>query len=97
MNNLERMKKFHQAKWNEPIIYELSEPGERAVLVPGPCCGGVSTDEALPTLPAGMVRHERATPPEIAQLHLARHSNHPSQEHVPVHGPLHPRHGPCPA
>ena len=80
MNNLERMKKFHQAKWNEPIIYELSEPGERAVLVPGPCCGCVSTDEALATLPAAMVRRERANLPEIAQLQLVRHYNHLSQE-----------------
>gem|GEM_PF-5633584 len=36
MNGLTRMKKFHQARWNEPIIYELSEPGQRGVLVPGP-------------------------------------------------------------
>ena len=25
---------FHQAKWDEPIIFELHTPGERGVLVP---------------------------------------------------------------
>ena len=95
MNNLERMKKFHQAKWNEPIIYELSEPGERAVLVPGPCCGCVSTDEALATLPAAMVRRERANLPEIAQLQLVRHYNHLSQENIGVDGNIDIGQGTC--
>ena len=27
---------FHQAKWDEPIIYELSTPGERGILVGQP-------------------------------------------------------------
>ena len=27
---------FHQAKWDEPIIYELSTPGERGILVGAP-------------------------------------------------------------
>lgn len=95
MNNLERMKKFHQAKWNEPIIYELSEPGERAVLVPGPCCGCVSAEEALATLPAGMVRKERANLPEIAQLQLVRHYNHLSQENIGVDGNIDIGQGTC--
>ena len=25
---------FHQAKWDEPVIFELSRPGERGILVP---------------------------------------------------------------
>jgi glycine dehydrogenase subunit 2 len=29
-----RFRKFHQAKWDEEIIFELSVPGERGVLVP---------------------------------------------------------------
>ena len=95
MNNLERMKKFHQAKWNEPIIYELSEPGERAVLVPGPCCDCVSTDEALATLPSAMVRRERANLPEIAQLQLVRHYNHLSQENIGVDGNIDIGQGTC--
>ena len=95
MNNLERMKKFHQAKWNEPIIYEISEPGARAVLVTGPCCDCTSTEEALATLPAGMVRKEKANLPEIAQLQLVRHYNHLSQENIGVDGNIDIGQGTC--
>ena len=28
------LRKFHQARWDEPIIFELSVPGARGVLVP---------------------------------------------------------------
>ncbi len=31
-----KLRKFHQAKWDEPIIFELSQPGERGVLMPNP-------------------------------------------------------------
>ena len=68
MNNLERMKRFHQAKWNEPIIYEISEPGARAVLVPGPCCECTSAEEAVASLPSAMLRKESPKLPEVAQL-----------------------------
>ena len=29
-----RVRNFHQAKWDEPIIFELSTEGERGVIVP---------------------------------------------------------------
>jgi len=29
-----RIRRFHQAKWDEPIIFELSQEGERGILVP---------------------------------------------------------------
>jgi glycine dehydrogenase subunit 2 len=29
-----RVRNFHQAKWDEPIIFELSRKGERGLLVP---------------------------------------------------------------
>ena len=27
-------RRFHQARWDEPIIFELSQPGGRGILVP---------------------------------------------------------------
>ena len=30
------IREFHQARWNEPIITELSVKGERGVLLPEP-------------------------------------------------------------
>jgi glycine dehydrogenase subunit 2 len=31
-----RLRRFHQASWDEPIIFELSVPGARGVLPPLP-------------------------------------------------------------
>ena len=28
------LRRFHQARWDEPVIFELSQPGQRGVLVP---------------------------------------------------------------
>ena len=28
------LRRFHQARWDEAIIYELSRPGQRGLLVP---------------------------------------------------------------
>ena len=28
------VRNFHQAKWDEPVIFELSQKGERGVLIP---------------------------------------------------------------
>ena len=95
MDSLTRMKRFRQARWNEPIIYELSEPGQRAVLVPGPCCDCVSKEDVLGTLPKGMVREDMANLPEIAQLQLVRHYNHLSQGNIGVDGNIDIGQGTC--
>jgi glycine dehydrogenase subunit 2 len=29
-----KLRRFHQARWDEPIIFELSQPGQRGILVP---------------------------------------------------------------
>jgi len=29
-----KIRNFHQAKWDEPIIFELSRQGERGILIP---------------------------------------------------------------
>src|SRR6218665_664037 len=28
------LRRYHQARWDEPVIFELSQPGERALLLP---------------------------------------------------------------
>ena len=30
----QQMRRYHQARWDEPVIFELSQPGERGILVP---------------------------------------------------------------
>lgn len=80
-----RLSRFHQASWNEPIIYELSVKGERGVLPPQ-----LSPEEAalagdgLSHLPQCMRRAEAPDLPEIGQPQLARHFNHLAQENLGV-------------
>jgi len=31
-----KIRRFHQAKWDEEVIFELSQEGERGILVPKP-------------------------------------------------------------
>ena len=34
MGRFKKNRDFHEARWDEPIIMELGNPGERGVLVP---------------------------------------------------------------
>lgn len=71
---------FHQARWCEPIIYELSTPGQRGVLVPMPDeeVKAVAGD-VLSALPASMRRKELNLP-EMDQKHVLQHYLRLSQE-----------------
>lgn len=74
-------KNYHQARWDEPIIFELSTPGERGILVPQPdkeikeIAGNV-----LSSLPENMRRKEKPNLPEMSQKHVLAHYLHLSQE-----------------
>ena len=80
-----RLDRFHQASWNEPIIYELSVKGERGVLVPevSPAVAAVVGD-GVSSLPENMRRENAPDLPEIGQPQLARHYNHLAQENLGV-------------
>ncbi len=68
------IKRFHQAQWDEPVIFELSQPGQRGVLLPevepgilrrGRRCGRRAARPAAPQNPAraaGDVPDPRAAP-----------------------------------
>ena len=34
VNGKPKLRRFHQAKWDEPVIFELSTEGERGILPP---------------------------------------------------------------
>lgn len=80
-----RLDRFHQASWNEPIIYELSVKGERGVLVPevSPAVAAEAGD-GVSSLPENMRRENAPDLPEIGQPQLARHYNHLAQENLGV-------------
>ncbi|WP_206184655.1 aminomethyl-transferring glycine dehydrogenase subunit GcvPB [Thermoactinospora rubra] len=69
------LRRFHQARWDEPIIFELSRPGRRGIAVPEPGAPEVELPEAV----------RRAQPPrlpELSQPHVLRHYLRLSQENL---------------
>jgi glycine dehydrogenase subunit 2 len=77
------MRRFHQARWDEPIIFELGGRGMRGVLVPEVEQGvREQVGDVADTLPTGL---RRATPPalpELAQPEVIRHYLRLSQENL---------------
>ncbi len=76
-----RVRQFHQARWDEPVVLELSRPGERGVLVPAAepdVAAGAGPVESL--LPAAMLRSAAPELPEISQPRVLRHYLRLSQE-----------------
>lgn len=78
MKRIDRSKKvrtgFHQAKWDEPIIFELSTPGERGVSVPkANAAVAAAVGDGISDLPDHLKRKERVNLPEISQNRVLRH------------------------
>ncbi len=75
----ETRRRFHEARWDEPVIFELSVPGSRGVLPPRP-------DRELPEadadalVPATMRRRRPPALPELPQQAVLRHYLRLSQE-----------------
>ena len=57
---------FHQAKWDEPVIFELSRPGERGILVNKADAQVASSVEGVNALPEFLKRKEAPALPEIS-------------------------------
>ena len=71
---------FHQAKWDEPIIYELSTPGERGILVGEPDKEIAKEVEGAAAIPAGMARSTKLNLPEMSQSRVLRHYSRLAQQ-----------------
>ena len=89
------LRRFHQARWDEPVIFELSQPGQRGILVPEIEEGirDVVGDPATPssyskrldawaTLPPKMRRKQPPRLPEMSQPQVLRHYVRLSQENL---------------
>ncbi len=78
-------RRFHQASWDEPVIFELSVPGARGVLSPEVEPGiRARVGDPAAALPAGVRREKPPALPELAQLHVLRHYARLSQENLGV-------------
>lgn len=74
-------RRFHQARWDEPIVFELHNPGERGIAVT-PVEPGVRAvvGDVLADLPAGLRRETPPALPEIGQMRVLKHYLRLSQE-----------------
>ena len=74
---------FHQAKWDEPIIFELSNKGERGILIPE-----IESEiedivgDGLSSLPKNMIRKHPPKLPELSQMRVLKHYLRISQENL---------------
>jgi glycine dehydrogenase subunit 2 len=76
-----KIRKFHQAKWDEPIIFELGSKGERGILLPK-----IENEiesvvgDGLSKVPKTMLRQQLPDLPEISQMQVLKHYLRLSQE-----------------
>jgi len=76
-----RLRRFHQAQWDEPIVFELSQPGERGILVPEVEEEIVrEVGDVVASLPETTRRKRAPALPEISQNRVLRHYVRLSQE-----------------
>jgi glycine dehydrogenase subunit 2 len=78
-----RLRNFHQAKWDEEVIFELSTKGERGILVPEvePEIKEIVGD-GISSLPENMLRKEPPALPEVAQMRVLKHFLRLSQQNL---------------
>ena len=79
------LRRFHQASWDEPVIFELNQPGQRGVLVPK-VEEAIQRDvgDVVTRLPETIRRKTPPNLPELSQLHVLRHYLRLSQENLGV-------------
>jgi glycine dehydrogenase subunit 2 len=74
--------KYHQARWNEPIIFELGCPGERGILIPPFETESGQMPNGETNIPPPMRRETPPALPEISQVEVLRHYLRLSQENL---------------
>ncbi len=76
-----KLRRFHQAKWDEPIIFELSSEGERGILLPD-VENEIKSEvgDVRSTIPENMQRKQPPRLPELSQPRVLRHFIRLSQE-----------------
>ena len=78
-----KIRNFHQAKWDEPIIFELNNPGERGILVPEIEEEIESSiGDGLSALPQNMRRKHAPALPELGQMQVLKHYLRLSQQNL---------------
>jgi glycine dehydrogenase subunit 2 len=77
------LRRFHQARWDEPVIFELSCEGQRGILIPEVEEEiAHQVEDILATLPGHMRRKEPPRLPQLSQPQVLRHYMRLSQENL---------------
>ncbi|MCG8305801.1 MAG: aminomethyl-transferring glycine dehydrogenase subunit GcvPB [Cytophagales bacterium] len=77
------MRNFHQAKWDEEIIFQLHNPGEKGLIV-----NRVETQiehmtgDGISEIPESMLREQKPGLPEIGQMRVLKHFLRLSQQNL---------------
>ena len=69
-----RLRNFHQAKWDEEIIFQLHTPGERGIMVPR--AEQEIEDEVgdgISSIPPKLLRKDPPGLPEVGQMRVLKH------------------------
>ena len=75
------LRKFHQARWDEPIVFEMSVPGERGILVrQAEKSVQEEVGDGVSAIPESLRRTEPPQLPEVNQVRVLRHFMRLSQE-----------------
>jgi glycine cleavage system P protein (glycine dehydrogenase) subunit 2 len=76
-----KLRKFHQAKWDEQIIFELDSPNERG-LIPPKASDSIekSVGDGVSLIPKNMRRKKTPALPEISQMRVLKHFLRLSQQ-----------------
>jgi glycine dehydrogenase subunit 2 len=76
-----KVRNFHQAKWDEPVIFELHTPGEQGIVVP-PAEQEVAdrAGDGISAIPEHMRRNEPPALPEVGQMRVLKHFLRLSQQ-----------------
>ena len=76
-----RLRAFHQAKWDEEVIFELSSPGERGVLVPR-VENEIEAEigDGISAVPEPLRRKAPPALPELSQMRVLKHYLRLSQQ-----------------
>ena len=82
-----KMRKYHAAVWDEPVVMEMGRAGRRGVVFPAAEAGvRALTGGADALIPAGMRRAARPALPELSEPDALRHYLHLSQETMGMMG-----------
>lgn len=76
-----KLRRFHQAMWDEPMIFELSNEGERGIIIPE-VEAEVKNEigDVMSTIPESVRRKKQPELPELSQPRVLRHYMRLSQE-----------------